>query len=465
MAVVSKIAKYAVNLRFEDLAADARHAAKRLLADTVCCAAAGWDRQATTTTRRVFPGVSGPLLASVWGDGAQAWAPAAAFVNGTMVRAPEINDTFTDRTPGHPSETIPAVVALCEALGRSGKELLTALVAAYEIYSRLCKSAKLVGGGRGWHHTTYGIVVVPAIGARCLGFDQAKAENAIAISTSYGVTLNQLHLGDTSSLRSVVFPMAAFTGVVSCLLADAGLAGPLAALDGPHGFYPQLVGDDHDLSVFDDWSEPLILQSSIKLFGCSYYIHTALEAFKEVIEKNRLRETDIERVVVALTRRPFEVVAQKSRVKPESIEAADHSLTFCMGLLATRGTVYPRDFTEETLDDTQVLDFAKKIEITVDEELDREYPLQRARPAIVSVYTRDGLAGTARSIYPLGDYRTPLSDNRLFGKFRDLTEAWYGRDQAQQVWDAIFALDRCDDVGTLVKLLIPSRASPDRETK
>ena len=286
MSIVSKIARYAVDLRFEDLSADVVHSAKRLLADAMCCAAAGWDRDTTVATRQVFPGVSGPIRSSVWGDGTQAWAPAAAFVNGTMVREPEINDTFTDRTPGHASETIPAVVALCEARGRDGKELLTATVAAYEIYSRLCRSAKLVGGDRGWHHTTYGIVVVPAVGARCLGFDQAMAENAIAISSSYGITLNQLHLGHTSGLRSVIFPMAAYTGITSCLLAEAGLVGPLAVLEGPHGFYPQLFGDDYDLGVFDDWSEPLIQQSSIKLYSCSYYIHTALEAFKEVIEKN-----------------------------------------------------------------------------------------------------------------------------------------------------------------------------------
>ena len=457
MSVVSKIAKYAVDLRFEDLPADVVHSAKRLLADAMCCAAAGWDRATTVATRQVFPGVSGPIQASVWGDGTQAWAPAAAFVNGTMVREPEINDTFTDKTPGHASETIPAVVALCEARGRSGKELLTATVAAYEIYSRLCRSAKLVGGDRGWHHTTFGIVVVPAVGARCLGFDQAMAENAIAISSSYGITLNQLHLGHTSGLRSVVFPMAAYTGITSCLLAEAGLVGPLDVLEGPHGFYPQLFGDDYDLGVFDDWSEPLIQQSSIKLFSCSYYIHTALEAFKEVIDKNRLRAADIERVVVGLTRRPFEVVAQKSRVEPDSIEAADHSLTFSMALLATRGTVYPRDFTAETLEDEQVLSFAKKIEIEVNEELDREYPLHRARPAIVSVYTRDGLAGTARSIYPLGDFRAPLSDDQLFGKFNDLTETMHGRDHARRLWDAIFALDRCDDVRTFVERLVPSR--------
>ena len=61
---------------------------------------------------------------------------------------------------------------------------------------------------------------------------------------------------------------------------------PPAVLDGPHGFNPQLIGDDYDLSVLNDWSEPLILKTSIKLFGCSYYIHTALEAFKVLLPDN-----------------------------------------------------------------------------------------------------------------------------------------------------------------------------------
>ena len=75
-----------------------------------------------------------------------------------------------------------------------------------------------------------------------------------------------------------------------------------------------------------------------------------------------------------------------------------------MALLATRGTVYPRDFTAETLEDEQVISFAKKIEIGVNEELDRGIPAASGAPGHRLRLHRDGLAGTARSIYPLGDF-------------------------------------------------------------
>lgn len=455
--LAGRIARYMTDLSYDQIPQESLHAAKRLIADSIACAAAGWSREATGQARRVFPEISGPLQASIWGDGQKAWAPAAAFVNGTMVREPEINDTFTAKTPAHPSESIPTAVALCEGKERSGKDLLTAVIGSYEIYGRLCYAAKIVGGNRGWHHTTFGIVVIPALAAKCLGQPFERMLSAISFSSSFGITLNQLHLGNTSSLRSLVYPMAALSSTVATLLTEAGATGPDLVLEGEHGFFPQLVGEDYDTAPFEEWEKPMILESSIKLYSCSYYIHTALEAFRKVVQEQKLRAEDITKVVVELTQRPFEVVAQSSRVRPETIEAADHSLTFALGLLATRGTVYPMDFTPEVLNDQAVLDFAQRIEIKVNPELDREYPLHKARPAIVTVHTARGPAGSATSIYPEGDFRAPVSDEGLRRKFGDLTAGWYGQAQADRVWNAIFELERAGEVGSFVRTLIPEK--------
>ena len=454
MDALDRIARYVTTAQFDEIPKESVHAAKRLLADTIGCAAAGWDRNTSRIARKIFPEVAGPLQATVWGSGEKAWIPAAVMVNGAMVREPEINDTFTDKTPAHPSESIPTAIALCEAKKRGGREFLTAMVSSYEVYSRLCQTAKLVGGERGWHHTTFGIIVIPALASRCLGLDLETTKNAMAISSSYGVTLNQLHLGDTTGLRTLAYPFTAFTGITATLLAEAGLAGPHAVLSGPHGFYRQLFEDEFDLSPFSDWSTPLIVQSSIKQHGCSYYIATTLTALRLVLDSAKIESGSIDRIVVELTQRPYEVVAQKSRARPETLEAADHSLPFCVGLLATRGTVYPMDFTAETLKNPEVLRIVDLVEVKVNKELDQEYPLHRARPAIVSVYSGGKLVGKVTSIYPLGDYRDPLSDAQLFEKFVDLTGGWYSREQADRVWNAVFSLEDCKDIGELVVLAL-----------
>ena len=182
---IERIAAYVAGLRLSELPIASIHAAKRLLADAICSAAPGYDGRAAAISRGAFSGVAGPLNASVWGHGEQIWAPGAAVINGAMLREPEINDTFRGKTPGHHSELWPTAIALCEALDRPGAALLLAAIAGYEVYSRLCAVARVVGGERGWHHTSLGIVATPVVVARCFNLDQARTAQAIAVSASY----------------------------------------------------------------------------------------------------------------------------------------------------------------------------------------------------------------------------------------------------------------------------------------
>ena len=429
--------------------------ARRVLADALGCALAMADRPdgAGSVAARALTGVRGPLQATLL-TGGRAWAPAAAFVNGALLRDSEMSDTWRGPTPGHHSELIPAALALCEARGLSGEHLLRAIVFGYELYARLCATARIVGGGRGWHHTTWGIVATPAVAAFCLELPTEAAAHAIACSASYGLTTNALHLGSTTGLRSVVFPLAACSGTLCALLAAEGLQGPLDAIEGEQGLLRQLVGDDFDPAPLADWSEPLILRTNLKRYACSYLMHSALHALQSLMAAHGLGAGDLERIDVELTPRPYEVVAQPGAHAPRTPQEADHSLPFCLALVARRGHVLPGDFDNEALADDTLLQLAARVHVRRSDGLARQHAFEQDWPARVTVRAAGGTFQET-CIRPPGDHRQPLADDALLAKFTGLTGRRFAGGRAARLWQLLMALDGTTPVRELAQLLRP----------
>src|SRR6185436_3078068 len=93
----------------------------------------------------------------------------AAFANGCLVRYLDYNDTYLSKEPAHPSDNIPAALAVAEATGASGHELIVAIALAYEVQCRFCDAASL--RARGWDHVTYGAFSTALAAAHLLRLD------------------------------------------------------------------------------------------------------------------------------------------------------------------------------------------------------------------------------------------------------------------------------------------------------
>ena len=107
--------------------------------------------------------VSGNPSASVLGGGTTSpeWA---TFVNGLLIRYLDFNDTYLSKEPAHPSDNLAPVLAVGEAVGAKGKDLITAAVLAYEIQCRFCDAASL--RKHGVDHVTYGAISSAAAAAK-----------------------------------------------------------------------------------------------------------------------------------------------------------------------------------------------------------------------------------------------------------------------------------------------------------
>src|SRR5207237_7584565 len=119
--------------------------------DSLGCALGAWKAEPCRIARTVAAAYratsSGATLLGMTHRTPPDWA---AFANGCLVRYLDYNDTYLSKEPAHPSDNIPAALAVAEAWGASGKDFITAIVIAYEIQCRLCDASSV--RARGWDH-------------------------------------------------------------------------------------------------------------------------------------------------------------------------------------------------------------------------------------------------------------------------------------------------------------------------
>src|SRR5262245_38080170 len=152
--LADRLARYCQALCYDDLPVAVVHEVKRRVLDSLGCALGAWNAEPCRIARQLAQQVKFPQGATLWGTGHKTLPDLATFVNGGLVRYLDFNDTYLAKEPAHPSDNIPAVLAVGETARASGKRVVQAIALAYEVQSRLCDAAAL--RPRGWDHVTYG---------------------------------------------------------------------------------------------------------------------------------------------------------------------------------------------------------------------------------------------------------------------------------------------------------------------
>src|SRR5205823_2998651 len=277
--LAEQLAEYAVGLKFEELPAPVVHEVKRRVIDSIGCALGAWEAEPCVIARRVASRFSAKRGATLLGTTQRAPADWAAFANGCLVRYLDFNDTYLSREPAHPSDNIPAALAVAEAENAGGQDLIVAIALAYEVQCRLCDTASL--RARGWDHVTYGAFSTALAAARLMRLDVERTRHAIGIAGVASAALRQSRVGELSQWKGCAFANAARHGVFAALLAREGMTGPAPIFEGEKGFQA-LVSGPLDARV-GDWGKDrddnfMILNTSIKFWPAEYHSQSAIEA-------------------------------------------------------------------------------------------------------------------------------------------------------------------------------------------
>jgi 2-methylcitrate dehydratase len=448
--VAEDIARWLVELRYEQVPPDVIARAKRVLLDTLGCALGAIRAEPVRAAQQVVALQGGNPQATVLGLGRKASCDQAAFLNGMALRYFDYNDYIALGRPNHASINVAPALAVAEMQGSSGQALLLGLIAGYELEVRLRDA---IAGKRreGWDDTSIEAQYAAAATAgKLLQLDEVKLANALAIAGSNANTLAEVRRGaELTPAKGAAEPMAARNGVFAALLARAGLTYPLTIFEGENGFAKMVSGSLDEAILRKRSGDFQILKSCIKLWPCVGTAQAPIAAALE-IHKRQPRAEEISSIRVALS----DFAYRQQIAYPEDIstrEHADHSIPYLVARALLDGDVRVTDFAEERFRDPRALALKRRLAVRPEASLSNEN-----LGANLEVTLQSGSVLTASVPIPPGNMLNPAGDAELTRKFLALSETVLGRVRAQRAIEVILSVDTMPDLGDLLNSLSPS---------
>jgi 2-methylcitrate dehydratase len=440
-SISRQMARFALGLRHEDMPAAALREACRYLYDSVGCAYGSVRTRDVNALRGLYLDLGGKPESTLIGFGDRLPGISASLVNSLMIRALDFNDIYWKEDPSHPSDLIPAALAAGEMADRSMKEVLVAILLAYEFEQRLCLFAVPGVRERGWHHATLTQFVSPLVAGWLLGLDEDQLVNAIGIAGCHSHTIGCPTAGKLTMMKNTVDPLAVQAGVQAALMAQRGYTGTEAVFEGKEGFQhcfgpgwneDALLGALPGSEGGRPWK---ILECSMKAFPTEALTHTHLSATLKAMRKGRLGWQDLEKVTVTTIARACDILFDPHKYRPESRETADHSLPYCIAAAIVDGQVTTASFSDEKIHDPAIREVIDRIEGEASLEFEAMFPAKQ--PSRVRILTKDGRLLEEYLEYP----REPMTEEDLDAKFGALAAPVLDEAGRARVKQAIFGCE------------------------
>lgn len=451
--LAERFADYALGLTYRALPSAVVHEVKRRVLDSLACAFGAFTAPSCRITRRLAISVSHPSGSTVWGTRHRTTPDLAALANGTLVRYLDYNDTYLSKEPAHPSDNIPACLAVAECVHASGKRFIEAVVLAYEIQCRLCDAAAL--RPRGWDHVTYGAFSTTLAASKLLKLSRAKMIHAVNLAGITAGALRQTRVGEVSLWKACAFANTARNAIFAAYAAREGMTGPPAMFEGEKGFMQIISGPLSVPELGGERGAPFrILDTYIKAYPVEYHAQSAVEAALNVRRQivaavGRFDSRAVHSIMVGSSAVAIEIIGRDpEKWHPRTRETADHSLPFCVAVALMDGRISPRSFSSAKLNDPALLRLMQKIHIEEDKEFSARYP--RTMSTRILVTLRDGQQFHAHVDYAPGHPARPFTDRELESKFHALVGTRLGQAQTARLLRIVWSLETLHDVGPLI---------------
>ena len=446
-----ELAKFVAELKYENLPQDVISRAKDLVLDHVGammgCSTLPWSK---IIYEYVRDWGSCKQESTIVGYGGKTKVENAVFANSSFAHGFEIDDAYIP-AQSHPGcIVIPSALAMGERESITGKELILAVVAGYEVMGRINKAIVPSCMIKGFHAATSvtGPFGAAAVAGKILHFDPDLMVNALSIAGSHASGLTEYSHGG-GSVKRMHAGMAAHGGIRAALIAQKGVTGPAAILEGRHGFC-QAFADEYNLHEITDklgTEFRVVMGVCIKAYCACGGMHSAIDAMLKLVAAHDIRADDVAVIIMGTNRQSISHLAAEI----SDITSAQFSAAFGLALTLIRGSNWFDDYTEETIRDQKILNLAKKVTMEIDPEVERDFPAKRA--ARVTVKLKNGTAYQEKVDYCKGLPQNPLTRKELEQKFRGLASAVADKDRVEEIISVVHGLEKQNDTSALISLL------------
>ena len=393
----------------------------------------------------------------VFGDTARYTPLGAAFLNGALAHSLDFDDTHAAGSlhPGAP--VISAAIAAGEMVGASGAEVLAAIIAGYEI---TCRIALALPAGdhynRGFHPTaTCGAFGAAAAAGRVFGF------NAKQIAGAFGTVLSQTagsleFLVNGAWTKRFQVGWAASNGLMAATLVREGFKGAAQAFEGPHGFLKAYAPNPAPERAVQDLGEVFeLMHTAVKPYPSCRYGHASVDAALALRAANDFQPDEIESVLIGLPNAGMLLVGQPAdkKANPQNVVDGQFSGPFVVAAALTKGAMGWDSY--RLLQDPAIRALLPRIISQFDPEIEAEYPANMSGKVTIRARGKDFVQ---KVVVPKGEPDNFLTASELRAKFFGLTEAVLGAERAAHLADGVLAIDRTNEIGSLVGLSMPLAA-------
>jgi len=440
------LAAFGGSLEFDRLPREVVEATQLHVLDVIGCGLAA-DSFGLAGEGRSAMAELGEGEATVIGHRRRFPAANAAFANAMLCHGLDYDDTHPASVCHISAVVVPAAIAVAEAGGLPGRELVTAIVAGTETVARIGAAASGGFHRRGFHPTSVCGVFGAAIASARLGrLSPEAATSALGVAGSMCSGLLAF-LNDGVETKPIHPAWAAHGGILASRLAAHGAQGPADVLDGRFGLYETFVDGEADISgqladLGERWET---LEIACKPYPACHFMHGSLGASASLI--GRVAVHEIDEISVTVPASAVAVVCEPAIEKqaPRTDYEGKFSLQYSTASMLLRERVGFDTYSAASRSDPAVLELARRVSY----EIKRYESEPGAFPGGVRIRTRDGRVLEADFPYQLGAPENPMSEAQIRAKFRDNASLLLDAATVEALEERICSLALQDDLGAV----------------
>lgn len=457
-AYTQTLAEFVVNLKFEDIPPEvverAKHLAMQTIGVSLGCNGLPIAKKAIGIGKACG---NGAPSATLWIDGSKVSMTSAAFCNSTLADALDWEDCSWT---GHPSASvIPCAWAVAEALHRSGKDFLTAVVAAYEVYQRI---AMVVQPPRdwdimkGWGLTSWQIFAGLVPSARLMNLTAEQLNQAFGFGVLCCPIQSNLHHITMSDAYHFEHGFRSKDGILCAMTASAGVDNYQDCFDDTYSYDFHMTPDpQRDWYTKDLGKRWLIMEVLVKHWPANMWLQTPIELAHSITAKHGIQPADIAEIILDP---PTVGRMYYSADGFSSLTQAQFSAPFMLAAYLLNPTPGPVWFDRAKLTDPDILELASKVhggpsEPHVIGTCFKDFQNGKFPMKTLTIRTKDGSAYSESMDCHPGHPNNMMSASEFEDRFRVQAAPSLQSDSLEQVLSALSHLEECSDIAEIAAQL------------
>lgn len=447
-AAAEKLAGFICDLDYRQIPSDAVAHCRDLLLDQLGCQLIGATMPWNEPVYRFVKDnkSSGPARIVKYGDAVP--LDDAVLVNGTFAQGCELDDYY-DQGGGHPgAATVPVILALAQKQRVTGEDLISAMVAGYEVGWRIGRALLPELMRRGYHaQSTVGVFIAAAAAGKILRLSPAQMTHALAIAGSHaGGTMEYDQSG--GEVKRFHNGMACCGGLRSALLAQIGLTGPPTIFEGERGILRVMSGGCNVAPIVEGLtaasSDLALYHAAMKRFPVNASQHSPIELLDHLVRTNNIAATQVAKIEVGVNEG---ILLHGGTIyQPKEVIEAQFSLRFSLALRLLTGNNDLQHYLDAAMwSDPAMLVIGKKIELFEDPTAVG----QRRFACQIKIHLTGGDVVSGSLAAPKGGYKNPLTPDELQEKFYRLGRAALGEEKLDVIVAGVEHIESADDVGAI----------------